>query len=268
MPKKTNNSISGVIQRRVKKTAAKILDYKRKLKSFRIIKKKKVSSTGVLKAIQALNFKAGAAAEYKLLDQQHNTTGNPDAATRYFYRLTSSALESTESSTSTPGTSGYLLRAISHPTQGDAVNNRDGMRYGVASIQWKGIISLLNAANQQTTNGSVRLMLVAHLRPEDTFAINNFLQVDHNGEYSVMSRREEDHYQDFRVVASRTYKLNSGSNTKANFNIIARPNKIVKILSSGSKNVTYYCVAVCSADVSTNVTQIDYNGYTRLRFIN
>lgn len=249
----------------VRKTASKVVNARRK---YKIVKKGKVSSMGVTKALANLSFKAGAAAEYKMLDQSHNTAGNPDTATRYFYRINAASTEATESTTTTLGTIGYLLRAINHPTQGDGLSNRDGMRYGVASIHWKGLVTLSNATNQMTTNGAVKLMIVAHLRPEDTFVMGNFLQVDTNGEYSMASRREEDHFSDFKVIASKIINLNLNSVTKKDFSIFVRPNKIVKILSSGAQNVTYYCVAVASPDVAATVTQIDYNGYTRMRFIN
>lgn len=251
----------------VKSTARYALNQKRKWKSAKVYKKGKISSTGVMKALTNLSFKAGATSEYGLMDISHNTTAAADAATRYWYQLTASALEATEYSPTVSGTPGYLLRQISHPQVGTGVGNRLGNRYGLSSIYWTGDVALLKDANQYQTNGAVKFMIVAHYKPQEAFDISNFLEKDLNNEYSIRSRREEDHNKDFRVIAKREIRLGVNNTTRNHFKIYVKPNKIIKMLpAGGAENITYYCVAVCAPDIANQITQVVYNGNVRCRF--
>lgn len=264
--RKAKNTVSKA-KKGIKKVAKTYLKYRRSGTAKRYFKGGMVSSTAVAKSLANLSFKAGATSEYGIQDINHNTVANADAATRYWYQLTASALEATEYSPTVTGTSGYLLRQISHPSVGTGVGNRLGNRYGLSSIYWTGDVALLKDANQYTTNGAVKLMIVAHYKPQEAFDMSNFLEKDLNNEYSIRSRREEDHTKDFKVIAKREIRLGVNNTTRNHFKMYVKPNKIIKMLpQGGAENVTYYCVAVCAPDIANQVTQIVYNGNVRTRF--
>lgn len=254
------------VRKGIRSVASKAVATRRK---YGIVKKGKVSTMGVTKALANLSFKAGATSEYKLLDQAHNTQGSPDAATRYFFQIQASANEATESTTTTPGTAGYLLRQINFPTLGDGRSNYDGQKFGISSIQWKGMLSITNESNQTASNGSVRLMLVRYNQKDSSaFDMSDFLQTDHNGEYSMTSRREEEHYKDYTILSSKVFKLSAGNKTNATFNMMVPIRKYVQVNTDGTINeYKYFCVAVCSGDIGPAITKVNYNGSTRMRFI-
>lgn len=254
------------VRKGIRKIASKAVATRRK---YGVVKKGKLSSMGVTKALANLSFKAGATSEYKLLDQAHNTVGSPDAATRYFYQIQSSANEGTEFTTTTPGTAGFLLRQVNFPTLGDGRTNYDGQKFGIDSITWKGMVSLNTEGNQFSSNGTLRLMLVRYnLKDGSTFVMSNFLQTDHNGEYSMTSRREEEHYKDYTVLHSKVIKLNAGSKTSSTFNMNIPIKKYVQINTDATVNdYRYFCVGIVSGDIGTAICKVNYNGSTRMRFI-
>lgn len=254
------------VRKGIRKIASKAVSTRRK---YGIVKKGKISTMGVTKALANLSFKTGATSEYKLLDQNHNTLGSPDASTRYFYQIQSSANEATESTTTTLGTAGYLLRQINFPTAGDSRNNYDGQKFGIDSITWKGMVSITTESNQFSSNGTLRLMLVRYnLKDSSAFDMSDFLQTDHNGEYSMTSRREEEHYKDYTVLQSKVIRLNAGSKTSSTFNIYCPIRKYVQINTDGTVNdYKYFCVGLVSGDIGPAICKVNYNGSTRMRFI-
>lgn len=226
-----------------------------------------VSSTAVAKSLSNLNRKALVSSEYKTLDQFH-VTGSPDVALRQFFRLQASANEATVSTTSLLGTIGYLARQVNYPSKGTGQDQYDGQKFSVESIQWKGTLNLTN--NASGADATVKLMLVRYKDAHDNaFSIGELLNTDHNGEYSIKSRRNRDYYEDFEVCASRTFKLSYGHRTRQDFNIFCKPKSIVRHLDTGASTIKnrFYCIAVVSGDISDKVSQVDYSGNTRMRFI-
>lgn len=249
------------IRKPIKKAAKSYLKYRRSATVKSFMKGGVPSTTAIAKQIANLRRKVATSSEYKFLDQTH-VVGNPDVSLREYYDIRASANQATVSTTSTPGTSGYLLIPVTPPTRGDGGGNFDGKRYSVESIQWKG--GLYTAGHS-----TVKLMLVEYNDEDmDPFQMNEFLRIDNNSEYSTMSKRNPD-FKNYKVVASRTYRMSVGSNSRLDFNIISRPKRQVKIFE-GDDTITshrYFCVAVVSPDNASIVSSVTYTGNTRMRFI-
>lgn len=61
-----------------------------------------------------------------------------------------------------------------------------------------------------------------------------------------------------------------GGNLRRDFNIIARPKRIIRV-QEGDDTVhqtRYFLVMVASSDMSDRTTEIHYQGNTKIRFIN
>ncbi len=250
------------IRKPIKKAARTYLKYRRSASVKQYMKGGVPSTTAIAKTLSNLNRKVGAAAEYKFLDQIH-TQGNPDVALREFYRISASANQSTLSTTSVLGTTGYFLQAITPPSRGDDQGNFDGKKYSMESIQWKG--SLYNRGSDATFT-----MYVVQYMDEDNdpFQMSEFLRVDNNSEYSVASKRNND-FKGYKVIASRRVKFATGNTQRHDFNILARPKKLVRIFD-GDDNIhdtKYFVVIVASSDVSDRSVYAEYQGNTKIRFI-
>lgn len=244
----------------VRQVAKKAVDARRK---YGIVKRGKISSMGVTKALANLRARVNTAAEYKLLDHAH-TAGSPDVSLRQFYPLGASANQATLGDTTTPGTRGYLNIAVNMPTRGDGSNNFDGNRYNVSSIQWKGTLYASSSMDSY-----VKLMIVAYSDEDmDAFQMTEFLIPDNNGEYSIQCKRNFD-YKGYKVIASKTIKLANGTGLRKDFNIIARPNQVIRHFQTDDaiKTTRYYLVALTSGDIGTVVQNVNYQGNTRMRFI-
>lgn len=222
-----------------------------------------ISSTAIAKSLSNLNRKVGASSEYKNLEENH-TLGDPDVTLRQFYSVQASANKSTVSTNLVAGVNGYFLNQITNPTRGDGLGNFDGKKYSVESIQWKG--SLYNMSHDATVN----MYIVQYMDEDnDPFQMNEFLRVDNNNEYSVMSKRNND-FKGYKVICQRNIKFSAGASLRKDFNIICRPRRITRIFE-GDDNVhdcKYFCIIVASGDVSTRTTNIHYIGNTKMRFIN
>jgi hypothetical protein len=222
-----------------------------------------VSTTAVAKALSNLRARVNTVAEYKLLDQAH-TTGSPDVALRQMFYVIASANQGVVGTTSAPPTGGYFLQQITHPTRGDGDGNFDGKRFHVSSIQWKGTLF------QSQGEGITRLYIVAYDDEDmDAWQMYQFLQVDNNGEYSVASKRNLDFKKNYRVVASKSFRLSQGTNRRADFNIIAKPRKMIRHYQHDDTIIStrYFCVAIASSDLGLNTNRTEYQGNTRMRFI-
>ncbi len=222
----------------------------------------KWSSTAIAKSLSNLHARVNTIAEYKTLDENH-VTASPDVSTRQFYNISASALQSTVSTTTTPGTTGYFLQQITLPTRGDGLTNYDGKRYKVTSIQWKGSIYIPSTSND--TN--VRMYIIRYDDEDmDGFQMNEFLKTDFNGEYSLASKRNPD-YKGYKVIASRVIRVGGGTSRRKDFNILCRPPGISKIFEADDTIYPrFYCLIVGSSDIST-VNVVNYVGNTRMRFI-
>lgn len=220
------------------------------------------SSTAIAKTLSNFSRKLNVSAENKILDEIH-TTGSPDVSLRQFYNITASALQSTISTTVTAGVSGYLLLPITPPTRGDGLTNFDGKKYSVESIQWKGTI--MNRQQDLT----IKMFIVEYSDEDmDAFAINEFMKLDNNGEYSTVSKRNAD-FKGYKVVASRTFKMSAGGTQRRDFNIIASPKKIVRHYELDDTIISskYFILAVCSGDIADRLSLVNYMGNTRMKFI-
>lgn len=225
------------------------------------------SSTAVAKSLSTLRRKAAVSSELKTLDQFH-VTGSPDVTLRQFFRIQASANEATQSTTTTLGTVGYLLRQVNFPSKGTGTDQYDGQKFCVESIQWKGTLNLANNASGADT--TVKLMIVKFRDNHDgAFTMSEFLNTDHNGEYSIKSRRNRDYFEDYQIVAQRTYKLSYGNRTRQDFNIFSKPKSIIRHLDTGSSTIKnrFYCIALVSGDIADKVSHVDYSGNTRMRFV-
>lgn len=221
----------------------------------------KWSSTAIAKSLSNLQRKVGASSEYKTIEDLH-TTGSPDVTLRQYFDLRASALQATLSTTTTPGTSGYFLQQVTHPTRGDGLTNFDGKRFSVESIQWKGTLHTAG-------NSHVRLMIVRYMDEDmDPFQMNEFLRVDNNSEYSTQCKYNYD-FKGYKVLASRNYRLSPGSNQRRDFNIMCRPKNIVKLNEDDDSifSCRYFCVALISPDIGSTTSSVLYMGSTRMHFI-
>lgn len=245
----------------VRKVAKKTVDARRK---YGIVKRGKVSTMGVTKALANLKARVNSMAEYKTLDEAH-TTGSPDVSLRQYYSITASAALAVVGNTTTPPTAGYFLQKITNPTRGDGLTNFDGKRYHVSSLQWKGSLFMPTTSNE----GSLKMYIVSYSDEDmDAFQMSEFLNVDNNGEYSIASKRNPD-YKGYRILASRTFKLGAGTTRRKDFNIFTKPHKLVKLFKDDDAIVStqFYCVIVGSSDVGAALSPIFYQGNTRMRFI-
>lgn len=225
------------------------------------------SSTAVAKQMANLNRRMNSGLEWKTLDQNH-TSGSPDVTLRQFFRVQASALESTASTTTTPGVSGYLNRGVNLPSKGTGTDQYDGQKFSIENLQWKGTLAL-----ESTSAGAdayVRMYLVAHKDAVDQpFVMSEFLEPDNHGEYSTMSRRNRNHYKDYQVCFSRTMKLCFANKQRVDFNYSIPLRQQMRhqdgLVTTFDKR--FYCIIVCSPDIANKITSVDYSGMTRMRFI-
>jgi len=225
----------------------------------------KWSSTAIAKSLSNLQRKVASSSEYKFLDQIH-TTGAADVALRQFYKIQAASVLATVGNTTTAGTAGYFLQLITPPARGDDQGSFDGKKYSMESIQWKGSLY----ADGTNKDISLRMMIVEYADEDmDAFAMNEFLRVDNNSEFSTFSKRNSD-FKNYKVIASRNVRLSSGTTLRYDFNLMARPKRLIKIMDADDTVIShrYYCVIVGSPDVATQLSQANYIGNTKIRFIN
>lgn len=223
-----------------------------------------VSTTAIAKTLSNLKAQVRSVAEYKSVNEAH-TTGSPDTTLRQFYRICASATQATVGNTTTPGTVGYFLQQITYPTRGDGLTNFDGKRFHVGSIQWKGVCYATGGGDV-----SARLYIIQYDDEDmDAFQMYQFLLADNNSEYSIASRRNPDFAKNYKVIASRTLKMATGNSRRRDFNIVVRPNKLVKINEADDTIYShrYFCMIIGSTDLGSQNNNVDYQGHTRLRFV-
>jgi len=228
------------------------------------------SSTNVAKSLSNIRKDMSAGLEWKTLDKNHNTVGSPNNALRYFYRIQSSSNQATESSTTTIGTTGYLVSQIDLPIKGTSESTYDGQKFMVKSIALKGGCALLATGDQALANGTIKVMIVKYTDAVDNnFNISELIDPDQNGEYSTVSRRNRNHFRDYEIIAQKKIRLAYGTNIKAPMNLFVKPDQLHRHEDGGAllHKVRYYVVIVASPDISTHVTTFDVNFQTRLRFI-